>query len=732
MWRTEKTGKDTQDLIFDGVEKGIANSPTKGTANIQNANISTETGEVMCSYGRVQQSQAAVTSGTLNASVGGGSYWLNTASPLKAGTWITIGTSSITSISNATTYYVYINQASGLQLSANYDPTGANPISHGTSGTATFSTFADMGSPIAKCTEEYTDVYGAVQYRYYVLDANGRVWVYDTEIYSTTLFLGIGETWFLPDTSSTYYSGYAAPSGIAVLNGWLMVFTGNTIWVKATSNLGATTTNSSTWVQMTNAYTAGLKTGTNPHFAFVGQTANSVYYTDGNYIGKIQATNSFQTSLANIQSYSSYTSVTTTGTITALISGAIPWTLDTTGATAGIPAVFFTTQAGTQPSNLSVNVVYYIRYNLANSNFGVYDTLAHANAGGATGLIDITAGAAGPQYFNTFFPIGVHAGVNGDHYLMTLNTQAVQLPTSEIAQCMVQVGNTIIIGGISNILYPWNQIDPEAGDFISLPESNTKVLINVNNMAYAFVGNKGNIYITNTSTASAVITVPDYCAGLSGFPSTYIEPYFSWGDAMYLRGRVYFSILDQTAIKSGNCGGVWSFIPTQNLFFGQDVGLALRLENQNSYGTYKGVATVLIPAQNQQAIAPQYWSGWYSSISAPTYGIDGTGTYPTTTAVIETDLAPIGTMLDKKSYSQIEYKLSSPLVSGDSVQVWYRLNATDDWITCGTVINEGATSLSGYFIPPFQNTQWVQFQIRLIPNGGSTSSFIRFVQLRVR
>ena len=82
---------------------------------------------------------------------------------------------------------------------------------------------------------------------------------------------------------------------------------------------------------------------------------------------------------------------------------------------------------------------------------------------------------------------------------------------------------------------------------------------------------------------------------------------------MYLRGRVYFSILDQTSSKAGNCGGVWSFIPTQNLYIGQDTGIALRLENQNSYGDYDGCARILIPNEEQNAISPQYWSWWQDS-----------------------------------------------------------------------------------------------------------------------
>ena len=85
------------------------------------------------------------------------------------------------------------------------------------------------------------------------------------------------------------------------------------------------------------------------------------------------------------------------------------------------------------------------------------------------------------------------------------------------------------------------------GDLIPLPETNSVNMITVNNMLYVFAGNKGNIYVTNGSTASLVLSVPDYCAGIAGTQPSYFEPYFVWGDAMYMRGRVWFSILDQVA-----------------------------------------------------------------------------------------------------------------------------------------------------------------------------------------
>lgn len=615
-------------------------------------------------------------------------------------------TAILTTIATGNYYVSYRNGSQQVKISTSYDSTGSSALTHGTSGTATFtSIIKNLGSPTAKAVEKYNDG-TSTQYRYYILDSNSYVWLYDTGLYARTLVLsGVGTMWFLPDIAS--YSGYV---GIAVLNGWLLVANDFTIYGKSTSNLGAAFVGSGI------GFACPLQG--NPHYMYSGHQGK-MFYTDGNFIGEVFPTISLVSFGPNIQSYSSYTASTVTGTITAIIGGSLPY------SSTRIPAIFFTDALGTQPTNLTSGTVYYIEGALGSLVFNVYGAIS----GGSP--IDIAAGAVGNQFFNTFYPVIS----TGGSALMSTSSQRVNLPFFEISQCMIEIGNTIIIGCAGNTLYPWNQIDATPSDVIELPEANVKTMINVNNMGYVFAGNKGNIYITNNSVASGVLKVPDYCAGIAGTPSTYIEPYFIWGDAMYLRGRVYFSILDQTAIKAGNCGGVWSFVPTQNFYVGQDIGISLRLENQNSYGSYNGYAKVLIPSDNQQAIAPQYWAGWQNSYTVGTstlFGIDFTNTIPVTTFSFETDLLATGTFLDKDTFNQIEYKLTTPLASGDSVQLYYRVNSTDAFVSCGTVVIETDNQISGYFDPNFQKTQWIQFKAIATTSGTSNSSFVRFKEIRFR
>lgn len=612
-------------------------------------------------------------------------------------------------------YYVdFKNTSNKVKLSTHYDPYGTNPLTHGTSGTATYNIVAVMGQGVAKTTEKYNTATGT-EYRYYVLDNSGRVWVYDTAVYTASLAAsGVGTLWMLPDHLD--YSSFNL-TGMSTLNGWLNVVSNTTIYGKPTSDLGRP------FIPLPGA-TLNNPFPTHTNFAYTGHQGK-MYYCDGNYIGEVFATTSIETGIANIQSFSQYTGSSTTGTISAVIGGGLPYSPDGTH----IPVVFFTDEYGTMPTAINEGTVYYLNYSPGTQTFQAFTSI-----GATTGALDLSTGASGNQYFNTFYPIGASAGATGTHPLVQITTQRVNLPYFERAQCMVELGNTVLIGCITNAVYPWNQVDATPSDVIELPEANVKTMINVNNMGYIFAGNKGNVYVTNNSVASLALKVPDYIAGVPGTSSTYIEPYFTWGDSMYLRGRVYFSILDQTSSKAGNAGGVWSFVPAQNFSMDNDSGTALRLENQNSYGNYSGMATLLIAMQNQLAIAPQYWATWQTSYSAGTssFGIDFTNSVPTATGIIETDLLATGTFLDKRTFQQVEYKLSTPLASGDSVQIYYRLNSTDAWASCGGVILETSNPLSGYFNTNFQKTQWLQLRAVLTSNNLSTTSFVRVTEFRIR
>ncbi len=682
------------DIVISGWEKGIAPSPHSGLASLKNVNISTETGEVMASFKRTKQTQTG-TSGSLTQ------VNTNTVSisgiTLLVGQVITIVNAGTTGLSGNYYYISTGKLVSGSVVPS--DPTTATIVTGISSGTATFSITNVMGVPIDSATESYYDTSNAQQYRYFILDNSNNIWCHDTSTMGGGLDTPV---WFLVRSGV----GSNTVSGLNVFYGWLTFCIGSTIYWKSTVLLGSSASGLSAFSLTDNDVS---------HPIYVGNQGK-MYVGDGRTMASVFPSTSLVSGLTNVQSFGQWVpNSATVGNLTNILGGSVPFLGGS--STARIPAVFFS--SGTKPTSITVGTIYWIAQTGGSDLFEVYD----AQTGGAAK--DVSAGVVGKQYFNTFYPVS-----NAGQTMITFTAQRVNLPFNETVQCMTELGNAIIIGGKRNVLYPWDQVGPLPGDLIYLPESNTKHLLTVNNVAYVFTGNKGNIYITNGSSVSPVIKVPDYTAGIAGTPASYIEPYFVWGGFMYCRGRVYFSVLDQTATKTGNCGGIWSFVPNQNFFSEQDVGMSLRIENQNSYGTYNGYATVLLENQTQSSIGPQYWSGWTSAISAATNGIDYSDTTSVTTYTIESDLIPTGTMLKKKSFAQLEYKMSTPLVTGESVAAYYRLNSTDAWTTCGSP-NTETSNVSGYFTVPFQNTQWVQLQVIVTTAGDATSSFGRLKDVRL-
>ena len=86
--------KDTKDIVISGWEKGIAPSPHLGIANMQCANISTETGEVMAAYQRALTTQSPISNGSIGT--GNADTFSYVGTPYLNTGWIHVTASTIT------------------------------------------------------------------------------------------------------------------------------------------------------------------------------------------------------------------------------------------------------------------------------------------------------------------------------------------------------------------------------------------------------------------------------------------------------------------------------------------------------------------------------------------------------------------------------------------------------------------------------------------------------------
>lgn len=303
------------------------------------------------------------------------------------------------------------------------------------------------------------------------------------------------------------------------------------------------------------------------------------------------------------------------------------------------------------------------------------------------------------------------------------------LPINDVAQCIAPFGNNILIGGQGYNGYVWNTTSNQITYPVPIAEPFWAHMVTVNTNVYVFAGNRGRIYVTNGAQANLWKKVPDYVAGT-------IEPKFQWGGATAVKNQMYFSFNctnnDGTALTYP-IGGLW----------GVDLDAeSIRLTNQLSYATYSGYASAMTP-QIYNPVALQgpsgasLFIGWFDGVT--TCGIDqpqpSSYVYANNQAYFTTDLIPIGTLLKPTTSTQVEYKLVTPLLSGESVTLYqgsYLDMGYTSFATLGTTLgSNSSTILADNFPIQQQNQQWALIRVVLSGRTNATPSFNRVSQIRI-
>jgi hypothetical protein len=292
---------------------------------------------------------------------------------------------------------------------------------------------------------------------------------------------------------------------------------------------------------------------------------------------------------------------------------------------------------------------------------------------------------------------------------------ALLIPRTDLAQCLTELGVNLLVGGQYNKIYPWNRTATTFSYPIFLPEKNVARMVTVNTVAYIFPGNRGRIYLTNGTNSQLFVKVPDH---LSGAP----EPIYTWQCAGFNKNQLYFSFSLQDAQQNTltTTGGLW----------GVDVDTkCLRLVNRLSYGTYAGYASVFIANQTTVGGSAAADIGWFDGVSGNGMDMSDTVPYQNYEPYIDSDMLPLGLRNTPYTPSQVEFKLTTPLVAGEKVKISYRTNITGSFTQIGETTTTGV--LSDVYKGNFQNAQWVQLRIQT-SGVASNGSYVRLREFRVR
>lgn len=604
------------DLVIDGFDKGIAPDPFSGIADLRNMNISGTPNEASVSFKTLQVNFLAYTGTATLVDTGDFVQFASKTNDFGPGLAITVN-STVGGLTAGVVYYVLSGLGDGVnfQLALSY----AGSAVAITSNTTTTATSINMGVPISRTTEQKVTA-GIPGARYYILDNNGRAWVYDPGG-----ILGVNTFWtYMNNTTLTNASG----NGIVAWKGYLLVFRNALIDYVATS-AAPTNGGANDWAYGWKTLSSNNTAYTGSHFAIVGQD-DFVYWCDISVVGSLQQ-----------------------------VAG------------------------------------------------------------------------------QTFSPS------NSATY--TYGAIALQLPTLEVATTLGELGTNLLVGGVRNWIYPWDRTAVTAPAVgyrypIMLPEMTTASIVTANNVAYIFCGSRGRIYATNGSNVQEVGKIPDYLTGTN-------KPYFYFKDAIWLRNKLFFSFAVTTNSAPSTAlttmGGVWSLDTNTK---------AIQCENILSYATYSGFASVLIalfialPTATAVSGTPGegYFAGWYNGTLS---GVDGfssntQGTslpYSTYEPYLDTEKIAVGQFLDKKTFSNLEFKLSEPLVSGEKIKILARVGLNNSQsptdATAGyTLVGETtfvASTISDAYPVNFEKSQWVQFRVRT-SSTSSSPSFVRLREIRLR
>lgn len=672
--------KGTGDVIINGFYDGIADSPYDGISDMRNINIISVPNEGSVNFSTSKISPSAITGSVLSADAGSDTVTVN-VDTLTNNMAITFAGGSLPGgIVAGTLYYIDNYVSSTFNIYTDYNRTALVNIS-GT-GTGTFSIVIPTSLPKYFTFDNENSTY-------YMIDASGRVWSnYYTDGNGNWTYTGN-----LPNDHSNgnglvyYRNSNPANAGVVV-----------------SADMGTD------FVTYTGA--AGLSDGMSVTFSGAGLAgsgivAGTVYYVGGITGGTFQLyTDPNLASLLNITGNATGTFVNnSTGYVFAFSNSSIDFfNVDT-----GVWSYQWSPSIGTIGTWSADPVAVLKTTNAVNNNHE------------AMVATDNRVYFTDDNYIDRFYQSDPAVAFLPNVIATYTFDQTAVLPFLDTAQCMTQLGTNILVGGQKNVIYPWDRFSPTNSYPILIAEHNVSKMVTVNTNTFIFVGNRGRIYVTNGSQAQLYKKIPDHISGT-------IEPYFTWGGTTSSKNQLYFSasVTTNAGVANNNYGGVWAIdIDTK----------AIRLVNKLSYGSYAGYAGAMIPNFSSAPAGTGLYIGWFNGTA--TYGIDQTISTPYVNgeSTIDSDLIPIGTFLKPTTNGRVEFKLSMPLVLGESVEMWYRQKFSDSFTQIGSGVTYstngiGTTYSFAYQNVPFQSSQWIQLRA-VLASTATTPSYVRLTEVRL-
>lgn len=301
-----------------------------------------------------------------------------------------------------------------------------------------------------------------------------------------------------------------------------------------------------------------------------------------------------------------------------------------------------------------------------------------------------------------------------DSNTYTKEEEVLVLPEQYEITSIDQIGSLLILGtnygdietGGDIIIWDPNKAGADQSDAdirIQTGDSGIKNLVTQNGVAFVCSGNKGNIFITNTTQTQPLKRLND----VSRYPDVSFDEVSVGQNSCVHDGGIMFAFGKDNGDGDSDepniyyyKNGAWVSFTTSELETGDVIKI----------GAIKSISN------------DEYVVTWENETDS-TFGADvlsQTKRYTNYSAYFESQFYSLGSNLRTKNYQNIGFRLAKPLATGQGIRIKYRESSDASWTTLKTYDYSNNGAITGYEeksgLP--SKLQNIQFRIEMTTGSG--------------
>ena len=300
-----------------------------------------------------------------------------------------------------------------------------------------------------------------------------------------------------------------------------------------------------------------------------------------------------------------------------------------------------------------------------------------------------------------------------------------------------EINEYIVIASGTDKLYFWDKKSPSFTSYIKLQESGIKSIEIVDNTAYVFMKNSGNIYQANTVSSELFLSVPDhisneyynYIAGVENYRTNY---------TFLFKRELLFSV----SIISGDTyrGYSKNYIMSYNFDREQLTKKYISSygeTNERSGNDFGYIYSIYNRGDNLLLSSSDYTISGDTlnyAVESQLYNDDYLGTktkyvYDNYEPYIITGLLSYGENYNKKTVRELQVSFIRELATGQGIKVYYRRNDNGSWTLLKTIDYTTYGGIKDLKVEaPITDIIDIQFKIEMT-GLNKTSPYLKYIRL---